>query len=136
MNEIRRSLYQRLSGDATLTGLLSSPSAIFHRVAPQTATFPVVVFHKAAGTPVNQFGGAHVQNDLWSVRAISQGSSSTAAETIAARVDVLLDNAVLAITGRAHLYLRRDSDIDMSEQDGADTYQHCGSLYRLFTAPA
>jgi hypothetical protein len=135
MNETRRAIFDRLSGDATLTGLLAAPGNIYHQVAPQTATFPVVVFHKAAGTPVLQFVGAYVQNDLWSVRAISQGSSSTAAEEIAARVDVLLDNAELAITGRVHLYLRRDSDIDMSEQDGADTFAHVGALYRLWTQP-
>jgi hypothetical protein len=136
MDPVRAAIFARLAGDATLTGLLAAPGNIFHSIGPQTAAFPLIVFNQAAGTRILQFAGAHVQNDVWQVKAICRGSSATPAEDIAARVDVLLDNAVLAITGRDHLYLRNESAIPTyPEQDGAESYWHCGSLYRLFTQP-
>ena len=137
MDPVRAAIYARLSGDATLTGLLAAPGNIFHSIGPQTAAFPLIVFNEAAGTRVLQFAGAHIKNDLWQVKAIAAGSSATPAEDIAARVDVLLDNAVLAITGREHLYLRNESDIPAyPEQDGAESFWHVGAYYRLWTQPA
>jgi hypothetical protein len=139
VNPVRAAIFAHLSGDATLTGLLAAPGNIFHSIGPQTAAFPLIVFNEAAGTRILQFAGAHIKNDVWQVKAIASGSSETPgalAEDIAARVDVLLDDAVLAITGREHLYLRNESDIPAyPEQDGAESYWHCGSLYRLFTQP-
>ncbi len=136
MNPVREAIFDRLVGDATLTALLSSPTAVHHQVAPQTEATPFVVFNKQAGTPMWAFGGPALQNDLWQVKAIALGSSASDAEVIAARIDVALTNAVLVITGSTHLYLRRESDVDYPEQDGADTYRHCGALYRLISEPS
>lgn len=134
MNEIRRALYSRLNGDATLMALTTG--GVHHQVAPQDAAMPVVVFHKQSGRPVWQFAGAHIQSDLWTVKAVNVGSSANTAEDIAARIDVVLTDAPLAVTGRVLLAVYRESDIDFPEQDGADTYRHVGGVYRLATTPA
>lgn len=133
MNEIRRALYERLSGDVTLMGLVTG---VHHAVAPQGAATPFVVFHKQSGTPQWQFSGAHIQTDLWMVKGIDAGPSASRAEDIAARISDLLTDAALTVTDRDLLTVFRESDIDYSEQDGADTYRHCGGLYRLITEPA
>lgn len=134
MDPVRAAIFSALTADATLMTLATQA---YHSVAPQSAAFPLIVFNQASGTPILQFQGAHIQNDLWQIKGIARGSSATPAEDIAARVDVVLDNASLAITGRVHLYLRRESDVPTySEQESGETFWHCGSLYRIFTVPA
>jgi hypothetical protein len=135
VNATRRALYERLAGDATLTGLLSVPDAIYHQVAPQSAAAPFVLFHKQAGTPGWQFAGAHIQSELWLVKGVDVGPSAGRAEDIAARLDELLTDAPLTVAGRLLLAVFRDSDIDYSEQHGADTWRHCGALFRVATQP-
>jgi hypothetical protein len=128
---IRAAIYQRLAGDATLTGLLSAATAIFHQRAPQAAVFPLVIFHKQDGRPRRTFAKAHWDTALWVIKAVDKASSASTAETIAARVDALLDNHALVVTGRQTLSLLRDSDIDYPEPDGAETLRHVGAMYRL-----
>lgn len=136
MNPVREAIYGVLVTDVTLTGLLSNPEAIFHQQAPQDAEFPFVAFHKQAGTPRWQFDAAHIQNDLWTVKGISLGASASIVEDIAARIDLVLTDAALPVTGRSLLYLRRQSDVDYVETSGADTFRHCGAQYRVVTEPA
>lgn len=136
MNEVREAIYERLAADATLTGLLSAPTAIYHQVAPQSAAAPLVVFNKAAGTPNWQFGGAHVQGDVWLVKAIDRGTSASRAEDIAARIDAVLTDAPLAIDGGVLLGVWRESDVDYLEIDGGDQWHHVGSQYRLLSQPS
>ena len=135
MNPVRGAIYSRLAADATLTGLLSAPDAIYHGTAPQTALFPLVVFQRLSGTPDWQFAQAHIQDDVWLVKAISRGSSASPAEDIAARVDAVLSDAPLAVAGRALLAVYRISDLDYDEVESGETYHHAGSQYRLVTQP-
>lgn len=136
MNPVRAAIYTRLSGDAVLTGLLSAPDAIYHRTIPQTGGFPAVVFSRQSGTPGWQFAGAHIQDDVWLVKAVSRGSSASPAEDIAARIDAVLTDAPLAVTGRLLLAVYRQSDVDYDEVDAGERYHHVGSQYRLVTQPA
>lgn len=136
MNPVRGAIYSRLNGDATLATLLGAPGAIYHRTAPQTATFPLVVFSKLSGVPTRQFARAHIQGDIWLVKGISRGSSASPAEDIAARVDTVLSFAPLAITGYILLAVYRESDVDYDEIESGETYHHAGSQYRLVTQPA
>lgn len=135
MNPVRSAIYARLAGDATLTGLLSSATAIYHQVAPQSAATPFIVFHRQAGDPVWQFDGAHVQHDLWLVKAIDRASSASRAEDIAARIDTILTDAPLAVTGRVLLAVYRESDVSYPETSDGGTYRHEGAQYRLQTTP-
>lgn len=136
MDEVRRAIYSRLSGDAALTALLSAATAIYHGVAPQTAGFPLVVFSEQAGVPVWQFQGGHYENDVWLVKAISRGSSAGAAEDIAKRIGALLTDAPLAITGEVLLGVWREGKVAYSETESGETYWHAGHLIRLISQPA
>lgn len=135
MNPVRAAIYERLTGDATLTGLLSSATAIYHQVAPQSAQTPFIVFHRQAGDPGWQFAGAHVQSDLWTVKAVDRASSASRAEDIAARIDTVLTDAPLAVTGRDLLAVYRESDVTYPETTDGATYRHEGGQYRLQTSP-
>lgn len=132
MNPVRTALHAALSGDSTLTSLLSSPGAIHHQRAPQNAKTPYVILHKQAGNPRWTFKD-HTQWDLWTVKAVDRGKTAKNAEAIAARIDVVLNDAALTVTGKRHLYLRRETDVDYGEDDGGETFRHVGGVYRLVT---
>lgn len=136
MNPVRAAIYERLTGDDTLADLLSLPTAVHHQVAPQTASFPLIVFHKQAGTRDWQFGQAFIQWDVWTVKAIDRGPSASAAEAIDAQIDVVLSHAPLEIEGGVLLGVYRIQDVDYVETDAGATYRHVGGQYRLGSAPA
>ena len=133
MNPVREALYERLSGDGPLEAVVGE--RIHHQRVPQGGTFPAVVFHKQAGTPQHTFAGG-IKNELWVVKAIDKSASASTAEQIAGLIESALHDAPLSIDGHDHLYLRRESDIDYPEQNGADLYHHVGGVYRLYTEPA
>ena len=136
MNEIRKALYARLAGDAALTALLATPTSIYHSVAPQDAQTPFVTLAKQAGDPRWQFAGAHVQSEVWTVKAVDQNSTASRVEDIAARVDVLLTDAPLTVTGRVLLAIYRASDVEYTETSGGDLFFHVGAMFRVETQPA
>jgi hypothetical protein len=134
---IRRALYGKLAADTTLNNLLGTPAsgyskAIYHQQAPAGATYPFVVFNKQAGTPTEAFNDPSAYDtDIWLVKAVDRDTSADDAEAIADRVQVLLNDATLSISGGELMYLRRQSDVQFSEVTQGVTYQHAGSLYRL-----
>ena len=137
---VRRALYGKLSGDTTLNALLAAPAtgyskSIYHQDAPEGAAFPYVIFQRQSGRPTEAFGAPSVmENDVWLVKAVDHATSADTAESIAARIQTLLNDAALSISGASLLYLRRQSDIEYPEVANGERYAHVGSLYRLVTA--
>lgn len=95
-----------------------------------------MIFHRQAGRPAWAFAGTPLQSDLWLVKAVDRSASASKAEGIAARIDAVLSDANLSVGGRDQLYLRRETDVEYAEDDGAETYRHCGAVYRVVTDPA
>jgi hypothetical protein len=134
---VKRALYGRLAGDTTLNALLASPAAgysksIYFQVAPDNAAFPFVIFQRQAGTPTDAMTrpGA-LENDVWLIKAVDRSTTADPAEAIAARVQALLNDATLSISGGTLLYLRRQSDVEYPEVTNGIQYKHAGALYRL-----
>lgn len=137
---VRRALYGKLSGDTTLNGLLgAAPSgyskSIYYEVAPEGADFPFVVFSKQASTPSYALASRVLDEDVWLIKGVGRSEAShadaDAVDAIASRLDALLTDGTISISGRIQLYLRRESDVDYAEVEDGVIYQHAGSLYRL-----
>jgi hypothetical protein len=128
-----------MAGDTTLNALLASPpsgwsKSIYHQQAPGGAQFPFVIFQKQAGTPTEAFGDPDAMDtDVWMVKAVDRSTSADGAEAIQARLQALLNDATLSISGATLLYLRRQSDVEYPEVSDGVTYNHAGALYRLVT---
>lgn len=135
MNPVRAALFSVLNGDATLKALLSSPNAIYHRVVPQNATLPAVVFTRIAGTPQWAMDSAAIQWDVWLIKGVNKGSSSSPAENIDARVKVLLTDPMFPITGRVLNACFPEMDIDYEEVTAGEVYHHVGANYSVTTEP-
>lgn len=136
----RRAIYGKLAGDSTLNALLGTPApnyakSIYYGVAPQGANFPFVIFNKQDGRPTEAFTDPSAfETDIWMVRGTDRGTAGQAldaVEAIQARVAALLNDAALQVSGSTVMYLRRQSDMDFTEDEDGVIYRHAGSLYRL-----
>lgn len=138
----RRAIYGKLAGDSTLRGLLGAAApgftnSIYHEPAPVLASYPFVTMSKSSGLPTPVFGDAAAgkdigfETDVWLIKAIDHNTTADKAESIAARLQTLLNDAALSISGATTMYCRRDSDVEYSEMDGGEVYHHVGSLYRV-----
>jgi hypothetical protein len=136
---VRRAIYGKLAGDTTLTNLLGTPAtgyskSIYHQQAPEGAHFPYVVFSKSSGVPTEAFGApSALETDVWLIKAIDRATSTDTAEAIQARIQALLNDASLSISGSTLLYLRRQSDVEYPEVRDGVMFAHAGALWRLVT---
>lgn len=136
---VRRALYGRMAGDTTLNNLLGTPAngytkSIYHQQAPQGAGFPFVIFSKSSGVPTEAMGvPSALETDVWLVKAVAKDTSTDTAEAIQARLQALLNDATLSISGATLLYLRRQSDVEYPEVSEGVEYKHAGALWRLVT---
>ena len=134
----RRAIYGAMAGDTTLDGLLASPPtgyahSVYYQVAPDEADYPFVIFNRQAGTPSYALGGKTHEAEVWLIKAVDRSDTADAADAIAARLNALLTDASLSISGATQLYLRRESDIDYAEVVDGVTYRHAGSNFRLIS---
>lgn len=136
-NPVRVAILTRLN-HTTITSKLSEPTAIFHRVAPGSASPPFITYHKESGTPGYMFGDAsnRIDNELWLIKAVCAGTNAAKAEEIAELIRARMDDAPLTITGHQLLICRRVSDTDYGEETDGNQYHHVGSSYRLMTHPS
>ena len=130
--DVRVALRTALSSDPELVALLSAPTAVYHRTAPQSAREPLVIFAKSSGIEVLAFKDGGFKDQLWTVKGVCRGGDAEQAEAIDDRCAELLQNAELDISGGRTLSLFRVSDVDYGEGDkGADQIHHVGGIYRL-----
>lgn len=130
MDPVRDALHDRLLATPAVTSLLGAANNIFHRVAPRNATPPYVVMHRQAETDNWTFAGQPLERDVWTVKAISRGSSAPA-EDIAKAITAALNDAPISVAGYALLNLRREAKVDYGEIDSGEVWHHCGATYRL-----
>jgi hypothetical protein len=119
----------------TITG--SHESSIYYQHAPPEADPPYVVFNKLSSTPVQEGFGPigtaipQVNTEVWMIQGIDRNTTADRADSIRARLDELLTDGVINISGGTSLYLRREFDRDYSEISGGVEYKHAGSEFRL-----
>ena len=129
--QVRTAIYQKLNVAAITASLANGSASIHHAVAPSDAAYPMLLFNLQAETPTHQFTGAHFDAQVWMVKAIAKGGSSSTAEDLAKAIADRLDFKGLAITGADDMYLAREGGINYVEVVSGDVYRHHGNLYRL-----
>ena len=137
MNPVAVALFNKLTGSAALTALLSAGTAsVFENEAPENADLPYVVFNaQSPSVPIQSYGGVKFENAVYQVKGITQGPSAAAAGTIADKIDVALADQALTISGYTHHYCRRMQNIDYPERGPAGIrYNHRGGLYRVIAS--
>jgi hypothetical protein len=96
---------------------------------------PYVVFQQQAGTDSYTFSARDGRSLLYLVKAVDVGSSGLRAAQMAERLDTLLTDKPLSVSGWTNIRLRRESDVEYVEVDAGKTYQHYGALFRVDVRP-
>lgn len=111
-------------GDLGVTGL-------FRRRKPAgvSAAEPYLIFFEQADTDVYTLKQRAFQRHPYFVECVDRGSSAQRAQNILARVDALLNDAALSISGRTTMYLRREQTIERDEEVSGVTYNRVGASY-------
>lgn len=135
---VRRGIYGKLSGDSTLTAMLGTAApgyakSIYYGKAPAGAGFPYIIFNKQSRVRDYALSAKTFDRDVWLIKAVDRSDSADVADNIVSRLETLLTDATLSISGKTASYLRPESDVDYPEVVDGVTYRHAGSLFRLIT---
>jgi len=102
---------------------------IFRDVVPQAALLPAITVTLVSGTDTNTVGGVRVfQMALVDVRVVSEGVSY--ANSIADRVDTVIQNAGGTKEAVDIVELRRDQVTAFVENEAGKLYSHIVASYR------
>lgn len=128
---IDAALVAKLVNDGALMALMSD--GVFFDEAKQGATkFVIVSLLQEADE--GRFNGRAYEDALYLVKAVELGMSGTNAKAAAARIDALLEDVSLSITGYAWMTTHREARVRMVEVDEVDPsirWQHRGGHYRV-----
>ena len=135
MRAVDTALYSLLAADVagTATGTLGQLGAtgVYRAVASQGSVEPYIVFNQQAGTDGYTFSSRDTRSLLYQVKAVGKGSSALVPAQMAERIDALLTDQPLTLTGWTNIRLRRESDVEYVEVANGQQYHHMGGLYRV-----
>ena len=133
MNESREAakwIYGRLVADAATVALVGAN--VYRDVAPESATYPLVLLWPTGGSDLAVTGAIRVWSEVtFTIEAICDGASADKAEAIATRIYALFDRASGSTAAARVLSCVRESTIDGVDTDGDSIYPRLGGSYRL-----
>lgn len=137
ITRIERWLHQILSGDGTVAGIVGT--RIYAGIAPASATFPYIVYLPLSpGEDVRGTGTTRIwAAPLYLVKAVTQGGSVAALQTLCDRIDTLLHGQPGGTADATIQFSIRERPFRMTtvEEPGNTVYQHLGGEYRIAASP-
>jgi hypothetical protein len=132
-SDIDSALVAKLQGDPTLAGLM--PGGVFVDEAPAGLTQFVIVSLVDA-VDVAKFGGRAFEDALVLVKAVEKkpATGSGNIKAAAARIDAVLEDAVLTVAGYTPMACYREARVRTTEVDEIDPsirWFHRGGHYRV-----
>lgn len=129
-SRVARYLFDTLSGDVELMSLVSG---VFEVPAPQGCSFPLVCF--SLSSAVDTTTGDTLQrifsHQLWTVMAVVDDVSFSAAVPIVDRVDALLEGSSGEADGAVVYKVSREGSVRTVEEVEGRQYRHLGGEYRI-----
>jgi hypothetical protein len=133
-SDIDAALLAVLNGDPSLTALL--PDGTFMDEAPPGAKrFVIVSLLDERDVP--RFGGRAYEDTLYLIKAVGLSTMYPNMKAAAFRLDELLENQVLTVTGYTPMALHREERVRLTEVDDVDPtirWYHRGGRYRVLQA--
>lgn len=128
---IDNALMAKLGADATLLAICTN--GVYWDVAPPGSTkYVLVSLVDELDEP--QFGGRAYEDVLYRVRAIALSTAGANLQQAAARIDALLEDGALSVSGYTHMVMYRESRIretEPLEDDPTKFWFHRGGEYRV-----
>jgi len=137
---VRTAIVEVLAADSGVVALLPTfqgfPS-IFHYAAPQDAAMPFILVHQQSGIVEYSFGDGldHLDDEVWTVKAIDRNDTPENAEAIDRAVRAALHDAALDVAGYGTLWCRREGDVYLGEVEEGELIAHVGAMYRIIKEP-
>jgi len=130
-SNIDNALIALLGADATLLALV--PNGVYYDEAPPGSTrFVIVSLADQRDEPM--FRGTAYEDGLYLVKAVMLSTAGGDIKAAAARIDVLLDQQPLTVSGYSVSIMRRESRVRMTEVDDVDNsirWFHRGGRYQV-----
>jgi hypothetical protein len=127
---IQQAIVDLLQADAALAALL--PDGVYMERGPDGATrFAVVALLHGQNERV--FGARAIEHGLYLVKAVTLGATEVN-EAAEARIDEVLENAVLMVAGYAPMMFSQEEPIRETEPDSEDAsivWYHGGGQYQV-----
>ena len=121
---VAAALYARMNTDVTLKAIVSG---IYRNVAPPSATYPFVIMQHITGADEYTFTQRVSSQARWQIKVIDEGYSAVAAETALTRIDVLLTDQRLDVSGKTNWVIRRITRFEYAQMgEFGVIYQHVG----------
>lgn len=134
--EVDEAVIGRLVGDATLSSLM--PDGVYFGVAKKSATRFVVV-EQLTHDDNYMLGGEAYERFEYLVKAVEKNLSGLNVDNAAARIQTLLQDAPLTVTGYTLMRIQRTERVRYTEPDAdnADArWQHSGGRFEAYVSPA
>jgi hypothetical protein len=128
---IDNALIAKLAADATLLSYCTN--GVYWDEAPPGATkFVIVSLVDQIDEP--NFGGRAYEDALYLVKAVALSTAGANIQAAAARIDALLEDQTLTVSGYTHMVMHRESRVRITEVDEVDAsirWFHRGGHYRV-----
>lgn len=123
MNATDDSLFNKLTADSGAGGVATlATGGIFKAGAHQGASYPFVDYQDVSNTPVYRFGGEAHRRLRYRLRVWSDSESWDVIGQIADRLEALLTDGTLTISGWNLKLMRLFNRFDTHEEDGGIVY--------------
>lgn len=133
-SNIDNAIVAKLGADLTLLGLM--PNGVYPDEAPQDSTRFVIV-SLIDEVDAQAFNARAFEDALYLVKAVARKKDTDPTPNVqaaAARIDALLENATLTVTGYRTMTVHREARIRITEVDEVDAsirWFHRGGQYRV-----
>jgi hypothetical protein len=135
-NAFDKAMKARLASHAPLITELGGGTAIYESVAPQGATFPLVIFNvQVASVPVRTLNQVAYENMVYLVKGVTGDPSPARCGTLAKLIETALIAAPLTVDGYGHMLCQREQSVSFHEVIDGVRYYHRGGMYRLQATP-
>jgi hypothetical protein len=138
LQALKVGLYSKLTSDATLLGYLGTRSdaakSVYDKIADEDAVYPLLVYRFTDPGGQDDYT-LSVRADVvyqLEVEAVAEGYDATAAEQAIERVDTLLTDGTVTVSGYTIMYIRRVASWEDFEVGNAgEVYQVAGARFRI-----
>lgn len=130
-SDVENAIIALLGADATL--LSYCPNGVYYDEAPPGAQRFVIV-SMVDEHDVAMFGGRAFEDGLYMVKAVMLSTAGGNIKAAAARIDALLEQQTLTVSGFGPTTMRRDSrirDTEVDEMDASIRWFHRGGRYSI-----
>lgn len=134
-SEIDAAIVAKLVNDAPLMALMTD--GVYFDIAAKSKTKFVIVSLLSA-LDVGMFRGRAYETPIYLVKAVALSTTGADVKAAAARIDALLEQGTMSVTGYGLLAMHRTERVRYTEvdQENDNRWQHRGGMYEVQAAPA